>query len=1090
MVVALLFASRHINKKKNHSGFGSGGSNSTNWRETTKNNNYNDFATNGYKNHHLTSAFVTLVGLTVEVQKTDGHIYEGILESVSPDLEVHLCHASLKSINGESIENGDSNQHKTLMFQFCDIVRCNAKDVDLDFAKRQNLMTDTAISGGTGTFVERELVQWQAEEGDTVDGAINELDTMGNTGGWKFEEMIKQHEDNYGTESTFDSTMSNYMTPLENYDEETRRALEEKAERTAREIQGDTKHKEFEQADSGQGEEELFSAVHRTPSNPSSNNMSYPNSPRNADGKPMGGGARGGKNAQQPPRFQHRRSQEDVTGGAPRIHHGGSQMQRVNGGSPRHPQYQQQQHEYSNNRSPQNHQSASPYNNHHHSNHHTHHSNHHDPHHKQVPSKNQPTGGAPHNHSQNVVVDPNIPPPLKSYSSVAARNKPSGGMPPLPGQQPQGVQITNNIGQQPPVNNGRPPMKAGPPAQAVEPQDISKALPVKQEQLHNAKQQYIAQAKQAVAKSNSTPPANKPPVNQMPMSTGTHQDAPKAPTQGPPGLSLAAGSAPTPTSNAPKASYSSRLSTTNKTGAVEHTRMEQMPSTTPRGQGEVIKFGKINKINEDGRKEPDLNKLKDFSHSFKLESKTKKTEVKTDMTASTTHVAVATPSSTTKDSKAVVEETITKSVANVALSAPVPETVLTSKPNTKDVSARPSITTTTSTTTTTTSATRVATSTTDTKNVSTTTPTVSTTTTTSVVSSVVSATVTTSSTTPSKLNPGAKSFVFNPAVKEFKPKPSPTKHVNSDHHVTATPHVHHPQPQASHQYIAATPGGVNQQQVVIAAHHQQAAAHHQHAPQVGPQEVIQPNQPQQTQPHYITRPVYRTQSYPSAGTPIEMQNNSPILSNPTSVYPSAAAGYVQNQPQMFVLNTQQYQQQVRLKMMQGQQGQPYMTAPHPSAIRFINPAQRMPNTANFHPQDNNATIASSYILQATPHSVATPHQTMAASYQQHQTPSSPATGGAGSVVVSQHYVPSHHQQYVMNNQNTNYQHVAHSMHSQGNPAAAAAATAVYQQRPSVYTAGGQPHHQQQHQQPFVVIPQPFHHPGQGGLIQPNFQQGN
>ena len=42
-------------------------------------------------------------------------------------LEVHLCHASLKSINGESIENGDANHHKTLMFQFCDIVRCHAK---------------------------------------------------------------------------------------------------------------------------------------------------------------------------------------------------------------------------------------------------------------------------------------------------------------------------------------------------------------------------------------------------------------------------------------------------------------------------------------------------------------------------------------------------------------------------------------------------------------------------------------------------------------------------------------------------------------------------------------------------------------------------------------------------------------------------------------------------------------------------------------------------------------------------------------------------------------------------------------------------
>ena len=209
----------------------------------------------------------------------------------------------------------------------------------------------------------------------------------------------------------------------------------------------------------------------------------------------------------------------------------------------------QQQHEYSNNRSPQNHQPSSPYNNNHHSNHHSHHSNHHDsPHHKQIPSNNQPTGGAPYNHAQNIVIDPNIPPPLKSYSSVAsARNKPNVGMP-LPGQQPQGVPIVNNMAQQPPINKGRPPMKTGIPAPVAEPQDATKALPVKQEQLNNAKQQYIVQAKQAVAKSNSTPPMNKPPVNQMPMSTGAHQEVPKAPTQRPPGLSLDAGSATTPAS--------------------------------------------------------------------------------------------------------------------------------------------------------------------------------------------------------------------------------------------------------------------------------------------------------------------------------------------------------------------------------------------------------------------------------------------------------------------------------------------------------------------------------------------------------------
>ena len=81
-------------------------------------------------------------------------------------------------------------------------------------------------------------------------------------------------------------------------DEETKR----KAERVAREMQKNSLHKELENADSGQGEEEMFSAVIRTQPNQN-------NSPRNAKPSTRGGGR---NNNTQPPRFQQKpRNHED-----------------------------------------------------------------------------------------------------------------------------------------------------------------------------------------------------------------------------------------------------------------------------------------------------------------------------------------------------------------------------------------------------------------------------------------------------------------------------------------------------------------------------------------------------------------------------------------------------------------------------------------------------------------------------------------------------------------------------------------------------------------------------------------------------------
>ena len=98
---------------------------------------------------------------------------------------------------------------------------------------------------------------------------------------------------------------------MDDVDEETER----RAEKLAREMQKDSRHKELEMADSGMGEEELFSSVMRTNSNP---NNSYPNSPRN----PKLG--RGGRT--QPPRFQRKNPDEPQNqrsqGGSQRIQNG------------------------------------------------------------------------------------------------------------------------------------------------------------------------------------------------------------------------------------------------------------------------------------------------------------------------------------------------------------------------------------------------------------------------------------------------------------------------------------------------------------------------------------------------------------------------------------------------------------------------------------------------------------------------------------------------------------------------------------------------------------------------------------------------
>lgn len=257
--------SRHAKNTKVQNSFGFGGSNSLNWRNENNKNAVNESNNYGYNNHYVANAFYSLIGLPVEIQKKDGLVHEGILETVSSKVEFHLSHVYEKSLKPDNT-NKSEKMFKKLIFPFCDVVYCRAPNVDIDFAKRDTLLTDTAITRTTnGNYGERELVQWQPDSSDeTISTDLGDHD---NSSGWAFDEMMRVNEEEHGVKSTYDSSLSSYMTPLEKGDDEEYRAREKLAEQVAREIQKDPKFKDNEIVDSGVGEEELYSAVSRNASN-------------------------------------------------------------------------------------------------------------------------------------------------------------------------------------------------------------------------------------------------------------------------------------------------------------------------------------------------------------------------------------------------------------------------------------------------------------------------------------------------------------------------------------------------------------------------------------------------------------------------------------------------------------------------------------------------------------------------------------------------------------------------------------------------------------------------------------------------------
>lgn len=124
--------------------------------------------------------------------------------------------SSLPNVSIDSVEN-------CLIFKPSDIVSIVAKDVDLDFATRDTLPTDMAITqrcnggsaggGADGGLEEKELEPWDCTNGDDIN-----LELDSNANGWDVNEMFHKNESIYGVQSTFDQSLTGYTMQIQKKD--------------------------------------------------------------------------------------------------------------------------------------------------------------------------------------------------------------------------------------------------------------------------------------------------------------------------------------------------------------------------------------------------------------------------------------------------------------------------------------------------------------------------------------------------------------------------------------------------------------------------------------------------------------------------------------------------------------------------------------------------------------------------------------------------------------------------------------------------------------------------------------------------------
>uniref|UniRef100_A0A672IXU8 Sm domain-containing protein n=1 Tax=Salarias fasciatus TaxID=181472 RepID=A0A672IXU8_SALFA len=214
-----------------------------------------------YANMRMVHVLTSVVGTKCELKVKNGAVYEGVFKTYGPECDLVLDAAHRKSPE-PSTGPRKEDIVESIIFKASDVLVVTFKDVDLNFARKDNF-TDAAVSGRiNGEHKEKDLEPWDGGETHNSD-SLESLDTDVSNG-WDPNDMFKYNEEKYGVLSTYDSSLSTYTVPLERDNSEEFLKREARAAQLAEEIEASATYKARVALENDERtEEEKYTAVVR-----------------------------------------------------------------------------------------------------------------------------------------------------------------------------------------------------------------------------------------------------------------------------------------------------------------------------------------------------------------------------------------------------------------------------------------------------------------------------------------------------------------------------------------------------------------------------------------------------------------------------------------------------------------------------------------------------------------------------------------------------------------------------------------------------------------------------------------------------------
>ncbi|XP_060762861.1 ataxin-2 isoform X3 [Neoarius graeffei] len=234
-----------------------------------------------YANMRMVHVLTSVVGAKCELKVKNGAIYEGVFKTYGPECDLVLDAAHKKCLD-PSVGPRCEDIVESIIFKASDVVVVHFKDVDLSYAKKDNLTDNSLSTRLNGEHKEKNLEPWDGGD-QHVSGSLESLDTdLSN--GWDPDDMFKYNEETYGVKSTYDSSLSSYTVPLERDNSEEFLKREARAAQLAEEIEASTTYKaRVALENDDRSEEEKYSAVVRETHTLSRDNKYIPPGQRNRE---------------------------------------------------------------------------------------------------------------------------------------------------------------------------------------------------------------------------------------------------------------------------------------------------------------------------------------------------------------------------------------------------------------------------------------------------------------------------------------------------------------------------------------------------------------------------------------------------------------------------------------------------------------------------------------------------------------------------------------------------------------------------------------------------------------------------------------